>query len=66
MKYIQCRYGIFGRKITIYTVIYGVYIYGYGQPYNPMFDACLLASSAKSGANFVPSSYTGAAVALWH
>ena len=24
--YIQCVYGIFGRGITIYTVIYGVYI----------------------------------------
>ena len=23
---IRCVYGIFGRKITIYTVIYGVYI----------------------------------------
>jgi len=24
--YIRCVYGIFGREITIYTVIYGVYI----------------------------------------
>ena len=24
--YIRCAYGIFGREITIYTVIYGVYI----------------------------------------
>jgi hypothetical protein len=25
--FIQCIYGIFGREITKYTVIYGVYIY---------------------------------------
>jgi len=25
--YIRCIYGIFGKEITIYTVIYGVYIY---------------------------------------
>jgi len=25
-RYIQCIYGIFGREITTYTVIYGVYI----------------------------------------
>jgi hypothetical protein len=25
--YIRCVYGNFGREITIYTVIYGVYIY---------------------------------------
>jgi hypothetical protein len=33
--YIRCIYGIIGRGITnlIYTVIYSVYIYGYGQPY---------------------------------
>ena len=24
--YIRCKYGIFGREITKYTVIYGVYI----------------------------------------
>ena len=24
--YIRCTYGIFGREITIHTVIYGVYI----------------------------------------
>jgi len=24
--YIRCVYGVFGREITIYTVIYGVYI----------------------------------------
>jgi len=29
---IQCTYGIFGRKITKYTV-YTAYIYGSGQPY---------------------------------
>jgi len=32
--YIQCVYGIFGRKITKYTGIYGVYksvLYKYGQ-----------------------------------
>ena len=31
--YIWCVYGIFGREINEYTVIYGVYIYGSGQPY---------------------------------
>jgi len=31
--YIRCVYGIFDREITKYTVIYGVYIYGSGQPY---------------------------------
>jgi len=31
--YIRCVYGIFGREFTIYTVIYGVYIYNSGQPY---------------------------------
>ena len=31
--HIRCMYGIFGREITKYTVIYGVYIYGSGQPY---------------------------------
>ena len=30
--YIRCIYGIFCREITEYTVIYGVYIYGSGQP----------------------------------
>jgi hypothetical protein len=25
-------YGVFGRKITKYTVIYGVYIQGFGRP----------------------------------
>ena len=31
---IRCVYGIFGRDIIKYTVnIYGVYIYGFGQPY---------------------------------
>jgi len=25
-RYIRCIYGIFGREITIHTVIYGVYI----------------------------------------
>jgi len=29
---IQCIYGIFGREITIHTVIHGVCIYGSGQP----------------------------------
>ena len=31
--YIRCIYGIFGRENTQSTVIYGVYIYGPGQPY---------------------------------
>jgi len=31
-KYKRCVYGIFGREITKPTVIYGVYIYGSGQP----------------------------------
>jgi len=31
--YIRFMYGIFGREITEYTVIYSVYIYGSGQPY---------------------------------
>jgi len=30
--YIRCMYGIFGRDITKYTVLYKVYIYGSGQP----------------------------------
>jgi len=30
--YIRCVYGISGREITKYTVIYGVYIYGLGNP----------------------------------
>jgi len=30
--YIWCIYGILGREITNYTVVYGVYIYGSGQP----------------------------------
>ena len=28
--FIRCLYGIFGREITKYAVIYGVYIYGSG------------------------------------
>jgi len=31
--YMGCVCGIFGREITKYTVIYGVHIYGSGQPY---------------------------------
>ena len=31
--YIRCTYGISGRKITKYTVIYGVYRRDSGQPY---------------------------------
>ena len=30
--YIRCVYGVFGREITEYTVIYAVHIYGSGQP----------------------------------
>jgi hypothetical protein len=30
--YIRCIYGILGREIIKYTVIYGIYIYGSGQP----------------------------------
>jgi len=32
IRYIRCIYGISGRKMTEYTVIYGV-MYGSGQPY---------------------------------
>jgi len=32
-KDIRCVYGVFGRDISKYTVVYGVYIYGSGQPY---------------------------------
>jgi hypothetical protein len=32
-RYIRCIYNIFGREITIHTVIYGVYIRS-GQPYS--------------------------------
>jgi hypothetical protein len=28
----RCTYGIFGRNVIKYTVIYGVYIYSSGQP----------------------------------
>jgi len=31
--YLRCVYGIFGWEITLNTVIYGVYLYGSGQPY---------------------------------
>jgi hypothetical protein len=31
--YIRCMYGVFGREMTKYTVIYGVYIHDSGQPY---------------------------------
>jgi hypothetical protein len=31
--HIRCMYGISGREITKYTVIYTVYIYGSGQPF---------------------------------
>jgi len=31
--YIRCIYGIFGKEITKYKLIYGAYIYNYGQPY---------------------------------
>jgi len=30
-RYIRCTHGIFGREITIHTVIYGADIYGSGQ-----------------------------------
>jgi len=30
--YVRCIYVIFGKEITKYTAIYGVYIYGSGQP----------------------------------
>ena len=29
--HIRCTYGIFGKEVARYTVIYGVYIYGFGQ-----------------------------------
>ena len=31
--YTECMYGVFGREITKYTVVYSVCIYGSGQPY---------------------------------
>ena len=31
--YIRCIYGKFGREITQCMVMYGVYVYGSGQPY---------------------------------
>ena len=32
--YMRCMYGIFGREITEYTVMHGVYIYGLANPDN--------------------------------
>ena len=37
--YMGCVCGIFGREITKYTVIYGVHIYGSGQPYTYLLCA---------------------------
>jgi hypothetical protein len=31
--YIRCIYGVFAREITKHTGMYGIYIYGSGQPY---------------------------------
>jgi len=30
--YIRCIYGVFGREITKFTVMYGAYIHGSGTP----------------------------------
>jgi len=38
--YIRCIYGIFGREITKYTVIYGVYILSW--PALRIYRACML------------------------
>jgi hypothetical protein len=39
--YIRCTYGIFSRKITIRTVIYGVYICVYTVLANPSYTLCI-------------------------
>jgi len=40
--YVRCIYGIVGREITKYTVKYGVYIYGSGQPYQCVLCTLML------------------------
>ena len=47
----RCIYGIFGRDFTKFTVKYGVYIYGSGQPYICVVDKERKLLLAKQGSS---------------